>query len=66
MVGHDIRLLLTRKLQDYMHPGWEKFVRRDKLVQAGDFINDVVVLFEQKVHAGALDTAGSRNTPPPR
>ncbi len=62
IVGHDLRLLLlNQQLKAYMHPGWEKFERRDKLEQAGTFIGAVVFAFDNKVNPGAIDAASNQS-----
>jgi hypothetical protein len=66
VLGHDLRLLLNMKLKDYKQPGWEKFVQRDKLGQAGTFIAAATFVFDNKVHPGALDAVSGQSAPPPR
>jgi hypothetical protein len=66
VLGHDLRLLLNMKLQDYKHPGWEKFVKRDKMGQAATFIAAVTFVFDNKVSPGAIDAVSSQSAPPAR
>jgi hypothetical protein len=58
-------LLRDMQLKNYMHPGWEKFVRRDKVGQAAGFIAAVTFVFDNKVNPGAIDAAASQSAPPP-
>jgi hypothetical protein len=64
VLGHDLRLLLDMKLQGYKHPGWEKFVKRDKMEQAATFIAAVTFVFDNKVNPGAIDAASNQSAPP--
>jgi hypothetical protein len=53
VLGHDLRMLLLKlQLQDYMHPGWQKFVQRDKLAQATDFIAAAIFFFDDRANPG--------------
>jgi hypothetical protein len=67
VLGHDLRLILRNsQLQYYMHPGWEKFVKRDKIGQAATFIAAVTFVFDNKVNPGAIDAVSGQSAPPPR
>jgi hypothetical protein len=58
-LGHEMMILLYMNLKDYRHAGWEKFVRRDKVGQAAEFVAGVALLLERKVHPDAPEPAGS-------